>query len=290
MMDATGIEFEVFLPDGRRDRFVADGEHLLIGSGAHCEVRLPVDLAAPEHVSVRVRNNHLLVEARASHPPSYLNESRLSRAEMALGESLQIGEVRIRIRANGRQVGQQTSGKKAKMSVVTYLLIALIAPWSILTLLRDKSVSSVPVPQDVPILWETSEVKCREIESTAALAIAEDMAYEAAAHQERRPFLVQSGVAAVRLYRESAECYRVGGDERSAVSLSRHASGLARDIEDDYRNHRVRLEHAMSVKDWDTAQSEVRVLRNLTEGRPGEYVAWLSSMDRQFRTRMGKGK
>ena len=58
--------------------------------------------------------------------------------------------------------------------------------------------------------------------------------------------------------------------------------GLRKRIEDDYRVHRVRVEHALDEGDEKMALVEVRVIRRLTAGRHGAYLSWLEMVDRRL--------
>ena len=42
----SGLEFRIRHPDGRSEELVVDSDRVLIGSGAHCEIRLPAAEAA----------------------------------------------------------------------------------------------------------------------------------------------------------------------------------------------------------------------------------------------------
>jgi len=48
----TGLQFRIQLPDGGPQQLLVDSDRVLIGSGAHCEIRLPGDQAAAEHVLI----------------------------------------------------------------------------------------------------------------------------------------------------------------------------------------------------------------------------------------------
>ena len=61
-----------------------------------------------------------------------------------------------------------------------------------------------------------------------------------------------------------------------------------RELEDDYRTHRMRLEHAMTVSDDTTSRHEVRTLLNFTEGKAGPYVDWLSALERKYKLKLGR--
>ena len=90
----------------------------------------------------------------------------------------------------------------------------------------------------------------------------------------------------VPLYEQAAACFRAGGDPQSAAAADETAQKLRKDINDDYRAQRVRLDHALNVEDWPGAQREVRLLRQFTEGKQGEYVTWLSNLERKLKNKV----
>jgi hypothetical protein len=50
----------------------------------------------------------------------------------------------------------------------------------------------------------------------------------------------------------------------------------------------VRLDHALSTKNYQVAQVEVRALRDLLSDRSGDYTSWLESLSRRLSLRLGK--
>jgi len=121
-----------------------------------------------------------------------------------------------------------------------------------------------------------------------ALALALEKKVVAEGKRERRPFHVQDGVAAVPLFETVSACFRVANDATSAQNASSAAAQLRAKIDEDYRAHQVRLEHALNVNDLATAQKEVSVLRAFTEGKSGPYVQWLSNLDRKLQQKVGR--
>ena len=109
------------------------------------------------------------------------------------------------------------------------------------------------------------------------------------AKRERRPFRVQDGVAAVPMYELSGVCFRSGGDVESSNQAYAAANALRRELTDDYRTQRVRLEHALGVRDQKSAQRQVKILLAFTEGKQGDYVTWLSNLDRRLKIKLGSG-
>jgi hypothetical protein len=55
MLRTTSLLVGISYPNGRREELTVDSESALIGSGAHCEVRLPAEHAAVEHLFIESR-------------------------------------------------------------------------------------------------------------------------------------------------------------------------------------------------------------------------------------------
>ena len=106
--------------------------------------------------------------------------------------------------------------------------------------------------------------------------------------RERRPFHVQDGVKAVPLFETAAACFKAAGEDKAASDTANAAEELRKDVGDDYRTHRMRLEHALSVSDWHTVQVEARVLLAFLDGQQNDYVTWLSNLDRKLQLKYGR--
>lgn len=283
------LKFLVRYPDGRAEEFTIDAERVLIGSGAHCEIRLPVDQAAMEHVSVSMGPASALVEARAFEPPPTINGSPFQRAQLLPDAVLGINQVQMTVSvievATKEGLVQR---KQEKTSPATYVLAAIAIPLSLYVILSDSGSSGPePAPTETPALWGDPITACPQ-SGNQALALANDQRVLGVARRERRPFHVQDGVKAVPAFETAAACYEAAGKQRDARETSEAAKSLREDVDEDYRTHRVRLEHALSVSDWPTVQIEVRVLMAFLEGQQGEYVTWLSNLDRKLQLKYGR--
>lgn len=284
------LKFQVRYPDGRGEEFVVDAERVLIGSGAHCEIRLPVDQAAIEHILVQLGPTGAIAEARSFSPPPTLHGSPFSKVQLMADAVLGVGQVQIVVGvaevAGDAGVVQK---KQEKTSPLTYILAAIAVPISLYVILSDSgdTGNSAP-PKEFPKLFDEAVATCPQQAPEQAVAFASDKLELANARRERRAFHVQDGVAAVPLYEQAAACFKSGGDAEGAKEAEDAATQLRTQVDEDYRMHRVRLEHAMVVKDWRTAQKEVRVLLAFTEGKQGEYITWLSTIDRRLQLKYGK--
>ena len=282
------LKFVVRYPDGRSDEFAIDADRVLIGSGAHCEIRLPVDQAAMEHVAISMAGAAPLAEARAFQPPPTLNGSPFQRAPLLPDAVIGVGQVAITVSVQDVQEGSVLQRKQEKTSPLTYILAAVAIPISLYVILADTGASqTAPQPEKFPALWAAPVTNCPQTSREQALAMAQEKYMLAEGRRERRPFHVQDGVQAVPLFETAAACYQTAGNPKMSLKASTAAKKLRKEIASDYRTHRVRLDHAISVKDWKTVQHEVGVLLNMTEGKQDPYVTWLSNIDRRLQLKYG---
>lgn len=284
------LEFSIRFADGRTEQLVVDAESALVGSGAHCEIRLPPEQAAVEHLAIRLAAGGIFAEARTLDPPPTMNGSPFTQGPVFPGAVIGIGRVQIAVGVTDVvDQAKVVAKKQQKTSPMTYLLAAIAVPASLFIIFSDDEPDPVgAAPKDVPALWAAPIAQCRETAPESALALGRDKLVLADGKRERRPFHVQDGVAAVPLYETAAACLRAGGDGDDAKEADEAARTLRAQIQEDFRTHRVRLEHAISVDDWAVAHKEVRVLRAFLEGKQGEYVTWLSNLDRKLQLKYGR--
>lgn len=288
-----GLKLDIRHPDGRLEEIRLDGDRALIGSGAHCEIRLPVDQAAIEHVVIQANPAGVFAEARSFQPAPTINGGQFTRSQLVPGSVLGIGYTQIVVSVV-ELMGQQAQAaqKENKVSPMTLIMAAVIMPVGVYIIFftDPPDTGSGAPPREVPELWAEPIVACPQTGRDQALAIAEDRFAVAVSKQERRPFHVQSGVSAVPMFETAAACFKTAGQPEAAKEASDRGGRLRRDIAEDFRTHRVRLEYAISRKNWEIAQKEVRVLLNFLDGQQHDYVTWLSSMERKLRLKYGDQK
>jgi hypothetical protein len=275
--------------NGRTESFAVDAERVRIGTAAYCEVRLPHGEAAPLHIVLEDGGPlGLRAEVVAVTPPATVNGAPLGSGVLPPNAVLEIGKTQLALATLGGAVVGAGPVAKQKTSPITLVAAVIAVPLGLAQL-------SLPEPEDEmgsqhqpPALFASAAPSCPQSEPTAALALATEQRDLAFAKRERRPFRASDGVRAVELYRLTAACYRAGGNAPLAEHADGDAQALERDLHESYRTHRVRLEHALSTKNYQVAQVEVRALRDLTNGRPGEYSNWLQSLSRRLGLRLGK--
>jgi hypothetical protein len=163
----------------------------------------------------------------------------------------------------------------------------LILPGAAFLLLDETDMGGGLAPvKEVPELWSEPITQC-PYEGAQALAFAAERMAVADAKRERRPFHVQDGVQAVPVYEVAAACFRKGGDGGPAKLADDAAAFMRRDVTDEFRTRRVRLDHALSTEDHITAQKEVRVLLQFVEGKQHDWVTWLQNLDRNLKLKIG---
>jgi hypothetical protein len=273
------IRFDIEYPDGRRESIHVDSERIVIGSAAHCEMRLASDLCAPEHAVIEVIGEMFRVEARAFEPQLLLDGRPIRRASLPPGGVLAIGGVSIRVAPGDPMLVAKTEGRavtplRFAIAVLTLLAVALLA-------IRPRT-GSARQPSGVPELWGSLSKQCPVTTPAQARALAMEKRIVADGKRERHPFYLSEGVEAVGLYTTAAACFHVAGDTTLENELDTAAGQLRAEVDDSYRIRRLRLERALATGENEIAGSEVVALRALVMGKQGAYVDWLNAVARKL--------
>jgi hypothetical protein len=288
----SGLEFRIQHPDGRAEQLVVDSDRVLIGSGAHCEIRLPAADASIEHVLVTFLGGGVYAQARALSPPPMINGSPFTQATLLPASVLGVGKVQMTINVvEIAETAKVIRKKKESTSPLTYVLgvAGLIVAYLLQSGYFDPAKDGPgAVPKEIPPLWAAAAATCPQRAPDQALGFARDKKVVAEGKRERSPFHVQDGVAAVALFETAAACFRIGEDGGTAKEMDAAAEKLKKSLNEDYRAHQMRLEHALSVSDASTAQREVKTLLAMLAGQAGPYVVWLSNLDRRIALKLGK--
>jgi hypothetical protein len=285
------LRFQIRYPNGQVEQLQVEAERVLIGSGAHCEIRLPVDQASMEAVRVQRGAAGVYAEALSFDPPPTINNTPFSQAPLQAESILGVGQVQIYVSLSEEGRGATTVAKKEQKSNPVLLFLCMVGTiaGSYFFIFDQGEPGPAAQPKEVPDLWDAPVTACARTSSAEqAIAVARDKESIADARRERRPFHAQDGVAAVPLYETAAACFRQGGDAASAAESANEAATLRKEMYDDYKTHRVRLEHALSIQDLVTSRKEVRTLLAFLEGRQGDYVTWLSNLDRKLKLKVGR--
>jgi len=284
-----GLRFQTRLPSGQVEQLSIESERVLVGSGAHCEIRLPHAEARVEHVLVELGPAGVYARALSFEPGPTLNNVPFIESPVPPGSVLGVGGTQIWIEVLEDAAGANVQKAQKKSSPITLLALVILIPSAIYLFFGDAETAEKEGPRPPPPeLWGAPVAVCRETDRAQALSFARERMANADAKRERRPFHVQDGVQAVPTYETAAACFRVGGDPASAGLAEESSKYLRREMTDDFRMRRVRLEHALAIEDYVSAQKEVRILLQFVEGKSGDYVQWLTTLDRKLKRKIGE--
>ena len=271
----TGLKFRVRYADGRSEQLLVDAERALIGSAAHCEVRLPPESAALEHVEVFANDGRVHMSARsAATPPPTLDGAPYVTGPWPKGAVLAIGGTTLTVEAV--DLDQKRRGRSPFWLLAPVPVVAIIA-----TIIYSRVAASAELPiPEAPTLFDAPVSTCPVQGTELYMPFAADKLRTALAKRERGPFSRRDAVDAVPLFEVAAACFHLAGaadDEREALA---GAASQRKKVEEEYRVRRVRLEHAFRIADPFGAKRELTVLLPMTAHRRGPYVEWLASLDR----------
>lgn len=270
------------------EKVVIDSQRALVGSGAHCDVCLPPGLAATEHVELLLDAEGVLAHCQATEPLATIGGNPFRRQRLEPGASIAIGEVVLTVELE--RVASAAIKRKGGLGPMGTLCLAIIVPVVGYMAFDDSDEDESTAIPPQPTLFASSAPRCPARDPDSARAAAMEHHVQAEARRERRRFAAREGVDAVGLYQEAAECFRAGGDPASADEARAVGVALKSKVEEDYRGHQIRLEHALSVEEVDTAVREVKILRAYTQPLTGRYVNWLQGTERSLLMRKNKPK
>ena len=285
MNDASLLEVSVRYPDGTRQQLTVDAATALIGSGSHCEIRLPPEDAAVEQLRLSLDAAGIFGQVRSMERGVTLNGVPFVEGRLLQDSLIAIGRVELTVSvletlvSRGQTKKQQASGKSA-----LYALALLALPLGFyLVLSQHDTGSALPNEVEPPPLFASAGVtRCPEAERGAALAVASEVRQRAETARERAPFSGQDAVNAVVAFRRAAACFVLADSAEQADGSRRQADALERAVETEFHVHRVRLERALATKSYEDARTEVRLLLSYVGRHSGAYANWLLSLDRQI--------
>jgi hypothetical protein len=283
------LRFQTRLPTGQVEQLSVESERVLIGSGAHCDIRLPLAEARIEHVLIELGPAGIFARALNFEPPPTINNVPFTQAPLPPGAILGVTGTQIFIEViEGAGAGGGAQKEKKSSPIMVIALLLMLPAAGYLFLGPDEVGGGEPVRPPPPELWNPPSPTCPQADRAQALGFARERMAVADAKRERRPFHVQDGVSAVPIYEVAAACFRQGGDAASGNLADESSKYLRREMTDDFRMRRVRLDHALATEEYVSALKEVRVLLQFVEGKSGEYVTWLANLDRKLKLKVGE--
>lgn len=255
-----------------------DAPRALVGSGAHCEVRLGAHEAAAEHLLLRCTRRGLEAVCCGAPAATLLDGAPFVRGVIPDRARFSIGDCRVRVERTGNRFADRAQGSGRPLLAV--LGVASIA--ALVTLLLEPSgAGSVAPPPRTPALWTTADAQgCARTESDQAYQLGRMHWQAALMKQERSPYHLEDAMLAVAQFQRAQACFEQTHDRDAAARAGREFERLLRQVEADYHRRRVLLERAIEQGEWRTAAREAIALQRLLGDRHPDYAGWLGNVER----------
>ncbi len=282
MKAAASLIVVVRHADGRQERLRVESTSARIGSAAHCEVRLPIDQAAGEHVVLLRHGDAVTAQARCTKPAPTIDGAPFTKAPLPSGSALVLADTRIVVSIVEQARGQSAGTKLRRWVawvVAAVVTVAVAIGFGRVGLGADRTASVVaPTP---PTLWSVAQTTCRSESADEAGQRAEQLVALAHAKHLRGAFAAADAVEAVSLYEEAAACFRRAGRQHRARRAESRGAELRRASTERYRARQLRLELALEARDWTAVDREVQALSAMLGPGEGAYRRWLAALRRR---------
>ena len=272
-----GFRFRLVHPDGRQETVLVDADRALIGAASHCELRLPPEVAAHEHVEVFAHEGavHFATRPYALLALPALDGVATVEGRWVAGSSLRIGNVQMYVELVSLGMAKAKPPLWALFIAIPAIAITAVG----VALARPVDHGLPPIPE-APALIGPNEATCPNVAPEQRPVLATEKLRVALAKRERSPFAPQEGFEAIALFEVSGACFRAAGQPQPATEADDSAKVLRVKLDEDYRLRRVRLEHAYRTHQTGAVKRELAVLIPMTSHRRGPYTEWLAALDR----------
>lgn len=281
MLKEPMLRFTVRRPNSRQHTLEVDAGSALVGTGAHCEVRLAKGECDDEQLLITTSEQGLRATGRGIECSTTLDGRPFFEGIVPDGAEFRFRECSVCVRQAEPAAQAGTSGKPS-LSPLSAAVIALIVPGIVAMLVLAPGGSRpLPARPEVPRLWSSEgAAACPQTARDEAEAWARQQWEAGRVKQERSPYHLADGVAAVSLLREAEVCFQQAGLSDVAQGVSESSRRLELQLSAEYHVRQVRLERALAKQSWATAAAEADSLRQLLAGREGPFATWLGNVGR----------
>jgi hypothetical protein len=287
-----GLRFQIKHLSGQVEGIDVEAERAMLGSGSHCEIRLPIDQARLEHLRIELTaDGTVLATAVSFEPPPLLNGVAFTQGQVLPDSVLTVSQTQILIQAIDTTAGK-SKAKKGSSPITTIGALVILAAGAFMLFSADEQEAAVKL-DDQPDLFEGGSAATCPQQGPQALEQAKQFLNVASVKRERRPFFAQDGVVAVPNFERAAACFKSGAD----VNMAKYADGVAAylraDLTRDYRKIRVGLDYHVRVKEYASAKSDVeRLIAFIPEASPqpklATYRVYLLDVKRRLQLRASR--
>ena len=285
METELSFSLQVFRGTKPAELLVIRHNRVLIGNGAHCDIRLDDAGAAREHAELEIEGDHVIARALNYQSPPLLNGAPLVGASK-LEQSAELSIIDTRIVVTMvREVSknQKRSPMRRALTAIGIASALLFIPVAVYAAFNQSGDEPIGPPPPPAALWEGGiTTACKFDAPDQASHFGTQQRALADVNRERYPFDIQDGISAVRSYEMAMVCHRRAGRTDDAQLDEELATESRAIVDSDYFAHRIRLEHAIESDDARAAYLEVKILRKLTSNLHGPYIDWLTYVERRL--------
>lgn len=302
MTPLVTLSFTIRYPTGKVEQLAVDSETALVGSGAHCEIRLPSEESPIEQLLVRAQPGGVFGQAQSMNPAALVNGIAFTQGRLLPESIVLIGRIQLSVVLCETKL-EGTTRKKHERSASPLTYVAAIVGFPLgffLLFTMQKDPAVLPKPVEPPSLFADRDTgrPCPQTAPGPAAALADGQLLLAEARRERAPFDPKDGILAADLYELAAGCFTLAGNSPAADQSKKQAAVMRKVMSDEFHIHRIRLERALATKNYEGARTEVHILLDFidrnAEGDRGpkaaEYAGWLASLDRQIELKFAGNK
>ncbi len=256
------------------ERFEIEDSRILVGSGAHCDIRLPIDCAY-EHVLITLEADALVARPVLKELTMLVDGERAAERELRPGNVIAVEGSTIEVMAIDEV--RETSRKS---SPFRHLAIGLATVVSVFAFAIASSAHSMgaalapPPPEPAPI---PKSAACPENDRQLAAELGRQKLAQALDRQQRFRFYASDGPESVRMFTVAGACFAAADDEGNAADARLRAERMQAVIHEQFRVARVRLDRALTDGSAVQALQQIEFMRALlgTRDDTRAYVAWL---------------
>lgn len=284
-MDTTELSLSLKVFRGKKpaEEIVIRHARVLIGTGAHCDIRLDNVAAAREHAELQVEGDQVVARALSYQRPPLLGGAPMVGAQkLEPGAEITILDTRIVVDVI-REANPHRASRPRRIATAFAVAVALLVfPVGVYAAFKPPADEPIGPPPPAAALWEAPVTTCKIDAPDQAVHLAAQMRGLGDVSRERYPFDIQDGIHAVHAYEMAAACRRRAGHSDQATIDDDLANEIREVVSSDYFAHRIRLEHAIESNDARAAYLEVKILRQLTANLHGPYIDWLTMVERRL--------
>jgi hypothetical protein len=273
---------------GKVEQLELQTDRALVGSGAHCDVRLAPDEAAVEQLVVESRDDEVFVRVYSFDPPCRLNGAPFLEGRLSPDSLIEFGPVALRVELTELSQGVKPAQQAAAgthPAIQALALVGLALGFYFVLNRMPPPESALSSAEQPPALFAEQPRECPHSDLEAARSLAEQDHLDADNRRERSPFYPRDGLLAVPLYERAAACYARVGEAAAASEARTAAAALRTRMSDEFHVRQVRIERFIAQEKLDALRREVLLAAEFVEDKSHPYAHWLSALGREAEVR-----